>query len=325
VSIVRVGLGELVLRSDARPGGELVVRSGAEAADLTEALYVGLLAVALWGMQVVCAMSVVIAFVRTDHANFARTTMLAVVLSLLSALALRSRVRYYRAMRRWPLLSLSPPAVSLVALVIDGVSHSPMSYPASVGIAMTAFVHGRRWALVAATLVSVGAIAAAMLNAGLGALNSVGQGAAGYFVWALVCAGLAESFVLLILRLPQPDPSPSPPSEPVRVPNLGGDPGRAPADPPAAQGPSPPGPRSGPPSPPARDPALQGPGHLTARQLQVVALLADGMRAEEVAAALSITTSAVYRHVERAKERTGVRTRGELVAIAVRETIVPAT
>ena len=226
MSIVRVGLGELVLRSDAGPGGELVVRSGAEAAGLTEALYVGLLAVALWGMQVVCAMSVVIAFRAHGPCELRAHD--------------DARCRPVDAVRVGaqvprPLLpgdaalaaAVAQPAgrgASLVALVIDGVSHSPMSYPASVGIAMTAFVHGRRWALVAATLVSVGAIAAAMLNAGLGALNSVGQGAAGYFVWALVCAGLAESFVLLILRLPQPDPSPAPPSEPVRVPNLGSDP-----------------------------------------------------------------------------------------------------
>jgi len=203
VNVAGRGLGGLVLRSDAQAGDELVVRSGAEAVDLTEALYVRLITVALWGMQIVCAMSVVIAFVRTDDANFARTTTIAVLLALVSGLALRSRVRCYRAMRRWPVLSLSPPVVALAALVVDGVSHSPMSYPASVGIAITAFVSGRRWALAAATLVSAGAIMAATLNAGLGALNSVGQGASGYFVWALVCAGLAESFVLLIMRLPQ--------------------------------------------------------------------------------------------------------------------------
>ncbi len=323
MSIAGHGLRELVRPADV--GGELEIRSGAEVASLTEALYVGLLTVALWGMHVVCAMSVVIAFVRTDDANFVRTTTLAAILSLLSGLALRWRVRFYRAMRRWPLLALSPPLVPLVALVVDGVSHSPMSYPATVGIAMTAFVGGRRWALVAATLVALGAIAAQTLNTGLGALNSVGQGASGYFVWALVCAGLAESFVLLMLRLPPPAP-PRQTRPPVHVPNLAGDPDRPPAPPPAPPPAVTPAPADARREASARDPAaLQGPGHLTARQLQVVALLADGLRAEDVAARLGLTTSSVYRHVERAKERAGVRTRGELVAIAVRETIVPGT
>jgi DNA-binding CsgD family transcriptional regulator len=63
---------------------------------------------------------------------------------------------------------------------------------------------------------------------------------------------------------------------------------------------------------------------LTARQLQVVVLLADGLRADDIAQRLGIATSTVYRYVERAKERTGVTSRSELVALAIRERLVPA-
>lgn len=62
---------------------------------------------------------------------------------------------------------------------------------------------------------------------------------------------------------------------------------------------------------------------LTARQLQVVALLADGLRYREVAACLSISQRQVQRHVTQAATRLGVNTAYELVAVAVSEGMVP--
>jgi DNA-binding CsgD family transcriptional regulator len=69
-----------------------------------------------------------------------------------------------------------------------------------------------------------------------------------------------------------------------------------------------------------------GPGlleRLTARQLQVLALLADGLRYRDVAACLSISDGQVQRHVARAVARLGVSNAAELVAVAVREGLVP--
>jgi len=62
---------------------------------------------------------------------------------------------------------------------------------------------------------------------------------------------------------------------------------------------------------------------LTARQLQVVALLADGLRYREVAASLSISARQVQRHVAQAAARMGVHGAYELVAVAVSEGMVP--
>ena len=64
-------------------------------------------------------------------------------------------------------------------------------------------------------------------------------------------------------------------------------------------------------------------GRLTARQLQVLALLADGLRYREVAACLSISDGQVQRHVARAVARVGVSNAAELVAVAVSEGLVP--
>lgn len=63
---------------------------------------------------------------------------------------------------------------------------------------------------------------------------------------------------------------------------------------------------------------------LTARQLQVVALLADGLRYREVAACLSISARQVQRHVAQAAARLGVHSAYELAAVAVSEGMVPA-
>ena len=63
---------------------------------------------------------------------------------------------------------------------------------------------------------------------------------------------------------------------------------------------------------------------LTARQLQVVALLADGLRYREVADCLSISVRQVRRHAENAAARLGAHGVYELCAVAVAERLVPA-
>jgi DNA-binding CsgD family transcriptional regulator len=281
---------------------------------VAEELYVRLVIIALGGLQFLCGLAVIAALVRTQNANFVRTTGLAVGIALLAALALRDPRRRYREMRRRPVLSLTAPIIGLTALVIDGVGHSPLSYVATVTIALPAFVCGRRWALASATLISLGALTAATLSTGSFALGDVGLGAVGYFVWALVLSGLAESFVQLTMRMPPiiaPAPAPEPP---LRIPNLAGDP--LPTDTPAEA--PPPATTRGSPEPPS------SPSPLSARQLQVVALLADGLGADEIAERLGIATSTVYRHVKQAKQRTGIATRSELVALAIRDGLVPA-
>lgn len=63
---------------------------------------------------------------------------------------------------------------------------------------------------------------------------------------------------------------------------------------------------------------------MTDRQLQVVAMLADGLRYREIAECLSISPGQVHRHVANAVTRTGARSVNELVALAVAEGALPA-
>jgi DNA-binding CsgD family transcriptional regulator len=77
------------------------------------------------------------------------------------------------------------------------------------------------------------------------------------------------------------------------------------------------------PAPAVPDPPAATTRRLTARQLQVVALVADGLRHREVAACLSISERQVQRHIAEAVARLGLRNAYELAAVAVSEGIVP--
>lgn len=86
--------------------------------------------------------------------------------------------------------------------------------------------------------------------------------------------------------------------------------------------PRPPG--SEPPALPAPREIVVNDIRLTARQLQVVMLAAEGLRHAEIGACLGIQATQVRRHLSKAAQRTGVATTPELVDWARRAGLVPA-
>ncbi len=62
---------------------------------------------------------------------------------------------------------------------------------------------------------------------------------------------------------------------------------------------------------------------LTARQLQVVLLCAEGLNHLQIAACLQVGPQQVRRHLRQAREATGSRTSAELVAWALRTRLIP--
>lgn len=62
----------------------------------------------------------------------------------------------------------------------------------------------------------------------------------------------------------------------------------------------------------------ENPGGLTARELEVLALLADGLRDVQIAEKLVVSVKTVDHHVGAILPKLGVRTRGEAVAQAAR-------
>ncbi|MDP9433826.1 MAG: helix-turn-helix transcriptional regulator [Actinomycetota bacterium] len=80
--------------------------------------------------------------------------------------------------------------------------------------------------------------------------------------------------------------------------------------------------------PPPKDavevPDRADPARLTPRQLEVVALLADGLRYVEIGSCLCISTRQVQKHVAAAVSRLGARNANELVALVVAQGLVPS-
>jgi DNA-binding CsgD family transcriptional regulator len=96
-----------------------------------------------------------------------------------------------------------------------------------------------------------------------------------------------------------------------------------PPEPTAARGLLPPGRPSGHQQPSSARPASYRPStRLTARQAEVVALLADGLRYREIADCLSISVRQVERHVSQAIGRLGVTNTYELVRALVEEGVM---
>jgi len=69
--------------------------------------------------------------------------------------------------------------------------------------------------------------------------------------------------------------------------------------------------------------ALAQGGALTARELEVLRLVARGLSNKEIAADLRITTHTVKYHLAAVLEKLGVRSRTEAVSLGVRKGLVP--
>ncbi len=69
--------------------------------------------------------------------------------------------------------------------------------------------------------------------------------------------------------------------------------------------------------------ALQAGSALTARELEVLRLVARGLSNKEIAGDLRITTHTVKYHLAAVLEKLGVRSRTEAVSLGVRKGLVP--
>ena len=67
----------------------------------------------------------------------------------------------------------------------------------------------------------------------------------------------------------------------------------------------------------------ENPSQLTARELEVLALVADGLRNRDIADRLFLSTKTVEHHVAAIRAKLGARTRGEAGAQALRLGLLP--
>jgi DNA-binding CsgD family transcriptional regulator len=306
--------------SVAQPPRGSIVRSGAELVALSERFYGGVFvgAVGFVGLAALAAlvmipargfppgMPVALAFAGTG---------LIVAGAVLAAWRARD---VYRALRRWPQLQLALVAVA-AALIASPAMTSGLWWP-SCAILMALALVIPVWRALVYCLLVLGTNLAGHLVAGdfdeIHPVDIIGLWI-GIPLWIMVIAIVTDHLSSYILRLNAPPVAEAPSEPPLRVPASYSEPPSTPTTPatevvvaPAREE-------------PAADAPTATSRRLTARQLQVVALLADGLRQREVAACLSISERQVQRHIAEAVARLGLRNAYELAAVAVSEGLVP--
>jgi DNA-binding CsgD family transcriptional regulator len=304
----------------ARREGDGLVRSGAELVGLAERFYGGVFlgAIGFVGLAALAALALLPSREFPSGAPVAIAFLATGIIAALTPLAVWRSRQLYRVLRRWPQPQLGLVLVA-AALIASPAMSSGLWWP-SCAILMTLAVVVPLRRLLAYCLLVLGAnLAGHLVAADLGdvpAVDIIGLWI-GFPLWLGAIAIVSDRLVAQVLHInatasrepPRRVPvySPGPPSAP--------EPATAAVAVVAAAGDGD--------DEPATD-ALDGmTRRLTARQLEVVALLADGLRQREVAACLSISERQVQRHVADAVGRLGLRNAYELAAVAVAEGIVP--
>jgi DNA-binding CsgD family transcriptional regulator len=290
---------------------ERLSASGAELVGLAEHLYRRAFAGAVLFTGVAATAALALLPLRDSASavnSFTPTVLLTFALAVAALPAARRSQPLYRRLRRDPRLEAIP--VLLSAALITYPLRSELWWPACALLMVVAVV-----APLARTLAYAAVVVAVNLAAHsvAGDLDSTPAVAIiglwiGFGFWPTMVAVFSDRIAAYLLRLdaadadgPGPAAVPMPPEdEPGDA--VVGDPPLLPAPPPAER--------------------LE---RLTARQLEVTALLADGLRYQEVADCLSISTRQVQRHVALAVRRLDVRNANELIAVAVATGLVPAS
>ena len=73
---------------------------------------------------------------------------------------------------------------------------------------------------------------------------------------------------------------------------------------------------------PPQAPAAPGPGRLSARERELVTLVAQGRTDAQIAAQLYISIRTVRSHLDRIRDKTGCRRRADLTRLALAEGLV---
>lgn len=312
----------------ARPAAGLAVRSGAELVELSERFYRGMFvgAIVFVGFAAIAALALLPLRDSVKADGPPGTALLTGVIALVTPLAVARATAIYRRLRsnpRWELL-----LVAIATALIVHPLRSELWWPSCALLMLIATIAPLRRTFAYCLVVLLANLLAHVIAGDLTetpAVSIIGLWI-GFFFWTATFGVIGNQLTAHILRLRMP---PAPPRRPpplrVRATVASPLPGRR--ETPSAPAPVPDGNAHGEgpglPHPAGSVGAESRMARLTARQLQVVALLADGLRYRDVAACLAISERQVHRHVGNAIERAGVRTAVELVAVAVAEGLVP--
>jgi DNA-binding CsgD family transcriptional regulator len=310
------------------------VRSGAELVALSERFYDRIFVGAL--SFVALSTLTALAFLPLRSSAKAgrppsSTVAAALIVLLLAGLAIWRAHDVYRLLRRRPQLEIVPVLIAAALLSVASPLRNELWWSACAILMALALLMSLRRALASCLIVLIANVTAHLVAGDLPHTSTVGI--VGLWIglpfWTAMAAIVPDRMASHILRLnvardpPRPPPqrvtawtttAPTKPPAPAdEVSTASGDVPRSAGDDDREEATSP--------APVASADQIS---RLTSRQLQVVALLADGYRYRDIAACLSISAGQVHRHVTNAVARLGVRSVNELVAVGVAEGLVPS-
>lgn len=293
-----------------------IVRSGAELVELSERFFRGIFVscVVFVGLSGVAALAL-LPLRQSDATYTDVTVLLTALLVAVTPLAVWRAEPLYRLLRLRPQAQIA--LVLLSAALVAYPLRSELWWPSCALLMLVATLTSLARTLAYVLFVLVCNLLAHLVAGDLDDIQPVTVIGLwiGYGFWATAFALVPDRLAVHVLRLNSRHRA-AIDDAPVRVSAVATVISTEPTPPETPSVPAPP------PDTPQADAALR---RLSARQLQVVALLADGMLYEEVAACLSISVGQVQRHVTGAVARLDVRNANELVALAVGAGMVPGS
>ena len=299
-----------------------LVATGAELVELSERFYRGLFVGMLAFLGVACLAALLFLPLRESvHTGTPITVYATAVLVLATPVAVWRAADVYHALRDNRALELA--VVVVAAALVAYPLRSELWWPSCALIMMISVLAPLRRTLAYCLVVLLANLSAHLIAGDLTQTPTVAIIGlwVGYPFWSATFSVIGDRFAAYVLRM---QTTGSPPRDPPQRVQAWVTEDAAPSDPAATADEDHAAEVLAPPATVIATSHELLLGRLTARQLQVVALLVDGLLYREVAACLAITERQVQRHVANAVARTGVRTTNELIALAVAEGLAPA-
>lgn len=295
-------------RPEVSPGNTgALVRSGADLVELVERLYLRLFGISLGLVVGASGLSVIFAVLQPTNWHRGATAGAAAASAAAAFIVLRGGAGPYFWLRRQAWGPILPGALGGLTLLLGGPGGA-LWFVALAGIGVTSVLASPRQTMAVAVCGTGCYILGTVLPGGslVSAHDPSRLAAAGGLALdGLLCLAVVDSLARFVLRLYRFELEASGwHPRPVFVGDVGGSARR----------------------PEQRVVRLlpRGSSRLTARQLEVVVLLRDGLRQDEIAVCLSISARQVERLVAEARRRVDAKTTAELVASLVRGGLVPA-
>ena len=305
-----------------------VARSGAELVELSERFYRGVFVGAITFVALGAIAALALLPTREPSAGPPVTIGLTVAIVALAPWVAWRGAAVYLLLRRQPRFELV--LLALAAALVSYPLRSELWWPACGLLMLLGALVPLRRALGYCLTVLLCNLAAHALAGDITSAPPVSMIGLwiGLVFWTATFALITDRFATEILQFNTAAPTPPAP-EPLRVPAYAPPPpppaGDAGHDREGTDRPTGDAPARDVAAPMAEQPRGRVTGRLTARQLQVLALLADGMRYRQIAACLAISERQVQRHVTDAIARAQVRNANELIAAAASERLTPTS